>query len=495
MIPYTTYCQIRSLHQDQKLTAPQIARQLQLDKKTVRHWLKHDYHQPTRPRRSSKLDPYKPQIKSWLAQHELTAQQVLQRLQQEGLQVGYSIVLEYVRLVRPKPVQAFLTLHFQPGECLQVDWGSWGFMPIGSTRRRLSFFVAVLCYSRLLYVEFPLGQSQEHFLSCHENAFRFFHGVPERVLVDNCKTAILSHPLGQPAQINPRYLDFAHHYGFQIRAGGVNKPHEKGRVENAVGYVKKNFLNGLELPPWAALNPAARLWLETIANVRLHGQTRQTPRERFQEEQPKLQPITALPYDTALVRSVPVNSRFRVLVDTNRYSGPAPLAGASLIAKIDPQRLSFYHENQCVSQHVRSYDRHQDFEHPDHAQPLLAQRLKARDQHLLQRFLGLCPQAGAYYEQLQARRLNARHHVQKILALLEIYGADPLVRALQDTHEHRAYSCEYIANLLEQRRRPLPEAGALHLTRPSDLLQLELPEPDLSLYDSDPKTPPDSNPS
>ncbi len=218
-------------------------------------------------------------------------------------------------------------------------------------------------------------------------------------------------------------------------------------------------------------------------------------REYVRRVRPKLQPITALPYDTALVRSVPVNSRFRVLVDTNRYSVPAHLAGASLTAKIDPERLTFYQENQCVSQHVRSYDRHQDFEHPDHAQPLLAQRLKAREQQLLHRFLGLCPQASQYYEQLQTRRLNARHHVRKILALLEIHGADLVIRALQDTHEHRAYSCQYIANLLEQRRRPWPEAGALHLTRSSDLLQLQLPEPDLSLYDSDPKTTPDSHPS
>lgn len=235
MIDYSTYCQIRSLHQDEKLTPRQIARQLQLDQKTVRHWLKHDYHQPTRPNRSSKLDPYKPQIKNWLEQYDLSAQQVLQRLREAGLPIGYTVVREYVRLMRPKPAKAFLTLHFEPGECLQVDWGGWGFIPVGSTRRRLSFFVAVLCHSRLMYVEFSLGQSQEHFLSAHENAFRFFQGVPESVMVDNCKTAVLSHPFGQPAQINPRYLDFAYHYGFKIRACGVRKANEKGRVENAVG--------------------------------------------------------------------------------------------------------------------------------------------------------------------------------------------------------------------------------------------------------------------
>jgi transposase len=490
VIDYAIYCQIRSLRQEQKLRVGQIAHQLQLDKKTVRYWLKHDYNQPRRPQRGSKLDPHKARIKGWLETHDLSAQQVFQRLQADGVQVGYTIVRAYVRLVRPRPVKAFLSLHFAPGECLQVDWGSWGTIAIGSTHRRLSFFVAVLCYSRMLYVEFTLGQSQEQFLSCHENAFRFFKGLPARAMVDNCKTAVLSHPLGQPAQFNARYLDFAHHYGFEIRACGVRKPHEKGRVENAVKFIKENFLRGLELPPWTALNPAARHWLETIANVRIHGQTHKTPLELFEQEKLKLKPMSALPYDVATVRSLPVNSRFRVIFETNRYSVPARLAGATVVAKIYPDRLAFYHQDQCVAEHPRSYERHRDFEHPDHARPLLEQRLKAREQQLLHRFLSLCPQAPDYYEQLQQRRLNARHHVQKILALLEIYGAEKVTRALQDAHEHQAYSCEYIANILEQRGRKLPEPGALHLTRASDLLELDLPEPDLSVYDRDPNNPP-----
>jgi transposase len=492
MIDYALYCQIRSLRQEQKLTVSQIARQLQLDKKTIRTWLKHDYRPAPRPGRGSKLDPYKPRIRAWLEAHDLSAQQVLQRLQAEGLEVRYTIVADYVRLVRPKPVQAFLSLQFAPGECLQVDWGSWGTIPIGSTRRRLSFFVAVLSYSRMLYVEFTLGQSQEHFLACHENAFRFFGGVPENVMVDNCKTAVLSHPVGQPARFNPRYLDFAHHYGFHIRACGVRQAHEKGRVENAVKFTQQNFLRGLELPPWAALNPATRHWLETIANVRLHGQTHQTPLALFAEEKLRLRPLPAQLYELGTVRSLPVNSRFRVLFETNRYSVPAHLAGSTLLARIYPERLAFFHQDQCVAEHVRSYDRHRDFEHPEHARPLLEQRLKARQQQQLHRFLSLCPQAPDYYEQLLQRRLNARHHVQKILALLEIYGADKVIRALQDAQAHHAYSCEYVANLLEQRARPMPEPGALHLTRACDLLELDLPQPDLSIYerDSQPPAPP-----
>ena len=490
MIDYALYCQIRSLREVEKLQVSQIASQLQLDKKTVRYWLAHDFHQAQRPNRASKLDPYKPRIKAWLAQHEFTAQQILQKLRADGLNVGYSIVRDYVKEVRPRSPKAFLSLNFSPGEAMQVDWGSWGTISVGGTHRRLSFFVAVLAYSRLLYIEFTLGQSQEHFLNCHQNAFAFFKGVPQCAIVDNCKTAVLSHPFGQPAQFNPRYLDFARHYGFQIRACGVRRANEKGRVENAVGYTKHNFLGGLEMPPWPALNPAARHWLETIANVRIHGHTHQTPLALFQEEKSKLRPVTAPPYDTATIRTLPVNSRFRVIFETNRYSVPAHLAGSILTARIYADRLVFCHQDQTVAEHPRSYERHRDFEHPDHARPLLAQRLKARDQQQLHRFLSLCPQAPEYYEQLQQRRLNARHHVQKILALVEIYGADKVTRAIQDAHQFHAFSCEYIANILEQQQRILPEPGALHLTRASDLLDLELPEPDLSVYDPKPSIQP-----
>ena len=149
-------------------------------------------------------------------------------------------------------------LEFAAGECAQVDWGQYGSVAVGSTRRRLSFFLMVLCYSRMLYLEFTLSEAMDHFLSCHRHALEFFGGVPQKIMIDNLKVGVVRHPTGQKALFNPRYLDFAAHYGFQPVACNVRKGNEKGRVENGVGYVKKNFLNGLEIPSFAAINPAAR---------------------------------------------------------------------------------------------------------------------------------------------------------------------------------------------------------------------------------------------
>ena len=265
----------------------------------------------------------------------------------------------------------------------------------------------------------------------------------------------------------------------------MGKGNEKGRVEAGVGYVKKNLLNGLDIPDFNALNPAARQWLDTIANQRIHGETRRRPVELFEAEQAHLHPMPENLYDVASVHTVRASNRFRVTFDTNRYSVPAEYASRRLTLKSYPERICVYADDKLVARHPRSYDRHRDFEDPDHPRELLAQRRSARHHKLLQRFLALSPNAERYYARLEQRRLNPRHHVHKIIALSEIYGTEDTARALDDAHAFEAFSCEYIANLLEARARMTPQPSALHLTRRADLLELELPEPDLELYTVD----------
>ena len=232
---------------------------LDLDPRTVARWLAEKRFRQRAPvQRESKLDPFKDSIIRMLEAHPYSAAQVLQRIREEGFDGGYSIVKDYVRKVRPRRSPAFLKLAFAPGECAQVDWGSFGSIRVGETRRRLSFFVMVLCYSRMMYVEFTVSQTMEHFLACHQNAFASFGGtVPRKIMVDNLKSAVLKRIIGQAPVFNPTYLDFANHYGFSIAPCGVRKGNEKGRVESGVGYVKKNFLAGLDLPDFHAINPAA----------------------------------------------------------------------------------------------------------------------------------------------------------------------------------------------------------------------------------------------
>ena len=485
MIDYATYQRIHHLHRVEKLTLNQVAHAMSVDVRTVRHWLDEPRFRPRlTPARPSKLDPYKATIRRLLEHHPYSAAQLLIRLREAGYDGGATIVKDYVQRVRPVRAPAFLTLHFAPGECAQVDWGHYGSVNVGNTRRRLSFFVMVLCYSRLMYVEFTVSQTMEHFLGCHLNAFEFFAArAPARIMVDNLKSAVLQRLCGHAPVLNPRYADFARHHRFEIAPCNVGAGHEKGRVEAGVGYVKKNFLVGLDIPDFRALNPAARQWLDNVANVRLHGETRKRPVELFALERDRLRPLPELVYDLGSVHTVRASNRFRVTFDANRYSVPAEYASQRLTLKSYPDRLCIYHHDRLVARHPRSYERHRDFEHPDHPRALLEQRRKASTQRLLQRFVSLTARADEYYRELDQRRLNPVHHVRKIVALSETYGTDATARALDDAFEYGAFSSDYITNLLEARARTPPEPSALHLTRRRDLLDLELPQPDLSLYD------------
>jgi transposase len=483
MIDYELFAKIRHLTEHEGLTPAQIAAQLALDPRTVRKWLDTPFQPRTTTQRPSKLDPFKPEIVRMLQNYPYTATQIFQRIREQGFEGGYNIVKRYVRKVRPPKSPAFLTLCFAPGESAQVDWGSYGAVNVGSTRRRLSFFVMVLCYSRMMYVEFTVSQTMEHFLGCHQNAFDFFGSVPKKVMVDNLKSAVLKRIVGQEPVFNPKYLDFAKHFGFTIAPCNVGKGNEKGRVENAVGYVKKNFLAGLDIPDFSALAPACRNWLDSVANVRVHGQTRQKPLELFQKEKPFLNPLPDNPFDVASISPIRASSQFRITLDTNHYSVPAEYASTRLTLKAYPDRVCIYSEGNLIARHARSYDRYQDFEDPDHPKELLKQRRKARDEKIFMRFLALSPMAEPYYRKLELRRMNPHHHVRKIVASSEIYDPDDVRRAIEDAFTFEAFSSEYITNLLEQRSRSLPQPQALQLTRREDLLRIKLDQPDLTIYE------------
>ena len=478
------FSQLRMLYDREHLRLNQIARVLRLNVKTVALWVRRKQFTPRASvKRPSQLDIHKPLITRWIVEQQLSSVQILQRLREQGYRGGYSILKEFVRKVRPGRPQAFLTLRFAPGECAQIDWGYAGSFMVGATRRRLSFLVAVLCHSRALHVEFALSETLEQFLAIQQNAFRAWGGAPKKLMVDNLRSAVLSHPRGQPAVYSPAYLDFAAHYGCELRACNVRAAHEKGRVENGVGYVKRNFLAGLDLSgSLAGLNALARRWLDEVANVRIHGETRRKPAEMLAEERPALRPLPTALYDVGSPRLVHATRRCRVHFDGNRYSVPPAQAGARLTLCAYPEKVLVYDDGKLVAEHVRSYERGIDAENPEHVRLLLARRPRAQEQQILARFLRLDPLAETYWRELEQRRVHAGTHVRKIVALCDVYGPEEVVRALRDTHELGAHSSEYVANLLEQRRKFQEPPGPLHLTRGQDLLQIDLPEPDLNLY-------------
>lgn len=485
MIDFETFHRLRHLADQEHLTPEQIAAKTGLNVKTVRKWLEKPRYEPRRTagKRAGKLDPHKELIVAWLEKHPYSGEQIFQRLTREcGYTGGRSILHDYIGKVRPVRREAFLKLAFEPGDCLQIDWGTHGVLPIGGALRKLHYFAAVLCHSRLLYVEFFLSQSMECFLAAHRHALEFFGTSPRRVMHDNMKTAVLERRPGEPPKFHPRYLDFAAHYGIKPVACNVRRGNEKGRVENAIGYLQKNFLNGLEISSFEALNLEARRWMEQVANVRLHREAGKRPCDLFVEEKPLLQPLPLAGYDIAVSRRVRASNRCQVSFEANRYSVPFAHAGALLELRVEPRILSFYRHDKLIAQHPRCYGRARDIDNPDHTSHLLKERKRGEDAALLARFLALSPKAEAYFGVLRQRDLHALGHARRILLLAQTHGRDTVAAALEEALEMGAYGSDYLQNLLEHRRALAPLLGELHLTRGAELLEIELPPPDCSRY-------------
>jgi len=101
-------------------------------------------------------------------------------------------VRRYVRTIRPARGRIYQEVIYEPGQAMQVDWGHCGQLRIGSTTRKVSVFVAVLCYSRLCYIEFTLSQKKAEFYRAIVHALQFWGGSPRRLIFDNLKAAVLN---------------------------------------------------------------------------------------------------------------------------------------------------------------------------------------------------------------------------------------------------------------------------------------------------------------
>lgn len=483
MIDYETFHEIKHLSDSMHLNIGQIAEKLGLSRPTVRRQLKMDrYEKKETSVRVSKLDPYKERIRAYLKLHEYSSVQIFRMIKEDGYDGGEGILRAYVAKVRPPKYTAYLTLNFAPGESAQVDFGYCGTIQVGEENRRLYVFMMTLCYSRMIYAEFILRQNSEHFLQCHRNAFEYFGGIPEKVMVDNCKVAVSdASKYGNPV-INAHYADLANHYNFKVVACGVRKPYEKGIVERGIGYLKKNFLNGLEKGTLTALNNAGRNWMEKVANVRIHGVTKKEPVELFKAEKNAMKALPLFPYDCCITHNVRVNSQYRVIFESNRYSVPPELVRKQIELKVYPSKLFFISNNQLVAEHERSYEKHRDTVDSEHDKALIEHRHIQKKQRLLEKFYSMGSTAENYEKGLNAKRINPRTHIRKIMHFVETYGADEVKKAMEDTSLLEVFSADAVLNLIEMRRRPLPAVGAIHLSRKTDCLDMDIPEVDLSIY-------------
>lgn len=477
--------------QSEGLSARQVAERVGRSERSVRSWFKVGRYERAQPvKRGSVLDPFKGEIRMWLHEYEgFTAQQLFQKIQASGYTGGYTTVKDYVRSVRPpKKQEAHGEYDWQPGECAQVDFGNCGMIRVGNELRKVSVFSMVLSWSRMMYLEFILRESMEFFLACHQSAFEFFGAVPKALRPDCAKVAVIGHtpPPQKKPIFNPRYEEFAGFHGATIKPCNPRSGWQKPGVERGIGYIKINFLNGLDLSEYTLdrLNREGRNWLEATANVRKHGTTKEKPLARFPQERAAMLRLPFNPYDCSVIKHPNVDKQARFQFEGNRYSVPPLYHSIRINLHILPDKLLAYYNGKLLAKHKRVYEKTpKPIVLPEHARPLKRHEARERTRRLIFQFLKLGPIADTYYSGLCDRFLSPQEHVRKIMSLAQLYGADKLTRALQDSHECGAYSSDYIHNLLAGRRKMSQLTSPLQLQRNQDLLEIEFDEPDLSQYD------------
>jgi transposase len=321
-----------------------LARRLGVSRETIHRWIRDGdldrdldaapVQYGPRPPVATKLDAFKAIIETRLAAYPaLSAVRLLDEIRVAGYTGGYSQLKAFVRRVRPTPPTAPVIRFETPaGRQAQVDFARFGFA--WGVRYAL---LVVLGYSRLLWCRFYPRQDMATLMDGLEEAFVAFGGVPQELLFDQMK-AVITRDLrleGGALVRNAEFLRFAHHWGFTPRACRPYRAQTKGKVERPVRYLRGNFVYGRTFLHDADLDQQRQVWLDRVANVRLHGTTRERPSDRFdREERFLLQPLAGRPY-TSLVVERPVRTATRrtprpmVVVEKRSLTTYAQLAGGA----------------------------------------------------------------------------------------------------------------------------------------------------------------------
>lgn len=364
MLNLDQFMNIRFL-QKQGHSVREIARLTGHSRNTVRKLLRAKRApSPAERARTSKLDAYKPYLTERWTAHGLSAVRLTPEIRAQGFTGSTQIVRRFLHTLKAvRHIDQRLTVRFEtpPGEQAQCDWAEVGRYPQpDGTIARVYAFVMVLSYSRYLYIEFTRSMTLPSLIRCHQNAFAFFGGWPQRILYDNMRQVVVG-----PERTNARFLDFTRHHGFEVRRCRPYRPRTKGKVERSVSYIRDSFLNGRTFTGLDDLNAQGRHWLGRVANVRLHATTQARPCDRLLEE--TLTPCTGLnAYQVAHSTRRTVGVEALVRFDKSDYSVPARWTGTRVTVDAGDSVIVIRAKDLVIAEHPVATGHGQRIESPAH---------------------------------------------------------------------------------------------------------------------------------
>jgi transposase len=261
------------------------------------------------------------------------------------------------------------TVRFEtaPGHQMQIDFGEkW--ISIAGVRTKVHLFVAVLGYSRRIFVRASLSQRQDDWREGLAGAFRTFGGVTQKILIDRAGALVVGEDRETgTARVHPAFAAFCKDWGVGVAACRPYRARTKGKTESGVGYVKRNAIAGLAFTSFAALEAHLARWM-TEADQRIHGTTHERPVERFERDENRaLQP---LPSPAMPVRERRITRRVAtdcfVDVDTIRYSVPHQLVKRAVEVLVAVDEVVIFDGRAEVARHRRGREPYQRISEPRH---------------------------------------------------------------------------------------------------------------------------------
>jgi hypothetical protein len=360
-------------------------------------------------------------------------------------------------------------------------------VPVGGSRRKVSVFVAVLCFSRLIYIEFALSQAKEMFYRAIGRALTFFGACPGKIIVDNLKAAVIEGS-GRNARFHPEFEALCAHYArMKPIACEARDPESKGVVEDGVRFVKRNALAGRteELQTFQDYQRLAEYWPASVANVRNHETTGERPVDRFERERGLLRPLPSIPYDADQTVLAVVTPHARVRFDTNRYSVPPQYARKHVLLRASDTHVRVIHTGEEIARHQRSFDKHQLLVDPQHQAAAFAQRRRTRAREIEVEFDALGTEAREFRLLMIRLPVKPTVHLRRLLELVRLYGKAEVLGAISKALHFQTCDAAYVENLIaqERRRRGIPSPIPLSPKRKELLEEIQLEEPSPADYD------------
>ena len=321
---------ILELHR-QGVSITAIARRTGRDPKTVRKYIERGIEAPAYgPRtvgRPSKLASFMDFVRERVtAFPDLSAARLTREIRELGYAGAYTAVKRYLAAIRPENGPRPYEVRFETpaGVQAQVDFARFvvDFTDDPGTSRIVWLFSLVLGHSRFIFARYVMHQDLQTLLRCHMQAFDALGGTPIEILYDRMKTAVTGEDDAGHIVYNRALLALAAHYRFQPRACRPYRAKTKGKVERPFSYIRQDFFLGRRFRDLDDLNLQLIDWLDTVANVRVHGTTQRVVAEAFAAEQPELQTLPTYRFDAVLKLERRVSHDGFVAVGGNFYSVP-----------------------------------------------------------------------------------------------------------------------------------------------------------------------------